>query len=75
MLKCFLHFSSCNRSFSTEVESATQTPVWATKHVFTDIEHEEVLNTKLDVTVWNFSHNVKHECIGKKKNCNPLQVC
>ena len=46
------------------MESATQNPVWATKHVFSDIEHDEVLNSRLDVTVWNFSHALRHECIG-----------
>ena len=55
----------CNRTFSTEVESASQSPVWGAKHVFSDIEREELLYAKLDITVWNFSHAPKHECIGK----------
>ena len=57
--------SRCNRTFSTDVESASQSPVWATKHVFSDIELDQVLNAKIDLTVWNFSNNPKHECIGK----------
>ena len=61
----FNFFFRCNRTFSTEVESASQSPVWGAKHVFSDIEREELLYAKLDITVWNFSHAPKHECIGK----------
>ena len=59
----------CNRTFSTEVESASQSPVWGAKHVFSDIEREELLYAKLDITVWNFSHAPKHECIGTYNIC------
>ncbi len=32
--------------------------------MFSDVEHDEAVSTQIEVTVWNFSHNVKHECIG-----------
>ena len=56
----------CSRSFSTKVEPATQNPVWAGKHVFPNIAHEDIPNVQLDVTVWNFSHSGQHECIGNR---------
>ena len=62
-------FYSCSRSFSTKVEEPSQNPVWATKHVFPNIAPEELNEVQLDVTVWNFSHSVQHECIGKKTLC------
>ena len=64
-----IFFYSCSRSFSTKVEEPSQNPVWATKHVFPNIAPEELNEVQLDVTVWNFSHSVQHECIGKKTLC------
>ena len=61
-------FFRCNRSFTTQVESATQNPVWASKHVFANISHQDFLDVQLQVSVWNFSNNVQHECIGKNQN-------
>ena len=58
-------FFRCNRSFTTQVESATQNPVWAAKHVFANISRQDFLDVQLQVSVWNFSNNIQHECIGK----------
>ena len=60
----FILICRCSRSFSTKVESANQNPVWAGKHVFPNIAHEDIGSVQLDVTVWNFSHSAQHECIG-----------
>ena len=60
----FFYRRRCNRSFTTQVESATQNPVWAAKHVFANISHQDFLDVQLQVSVWNFSNTVQHECIG-----------
>ena len=60
----FFYRRRCNRSFTTQVESATQNPVWAAKHVFANISHQDFLDVQLQVSVWNFSNTVQHDCIG-----------
>ena len=63
-ISLFILICRCSRSFSTKVEPANQNPVWAGKHVFPNIAHEDIGSVQLDVTVWNFSHSAQHECIG-----------
>lgn len=68
MLDRSLHSSLCcrrNRSFTTEVEESTPHPIWSKKHVFSNVEHDEFLSSQVEVSVWNFSHSVKHECLGE----------
>jgi hypothetical protein len=61
----FLSFFSRNRSFTTPVEPATPHPIWTHKHVFSNLDREEVYEGQVEVTLWNFSHTVKHECVGE----------
>ena len=56
---------SRNRSFTTPVESATPHPTWGQKHSFNGLDREELFRAQIEVTVWNFSHTSKHECIGE----------
>ena len=51
-------------TFSTEVEDATPHPVWRMKHLFS-LDQEEAYACKLEVSVWNYSHSGKHECLGE----------
>ena len=60
-----IHHCSRNRSFTTPVESATPHPTWGQKHSFSGLDQEELFGAQIEVTVWNFSHTSKHECIGE----------
>lgn len=57
--------SSRNRTFTTGVEESTPHPIWRTKHLFTDLERDELNASQLEISVWNYSNAVKHECLGK----------
>ncbi len=39
--------------------------MWTQKHVFPNLDRDEVYEGQIEVTLWNFSHTVKHECIGE----------
>ncbi|XP_059089907.1 uncharacterized protein LOC131885769 isoform X2 [Tigriopus californicus] len=54
-----------NRTFTTGVEESTPHPIWRTKHLFTDLERDELNASQLEISVWNYSNAVKHECLGK----------
>ena len=61
--------SRSSRSFTTEVDNSSQNPVWSTKHVFPNIDPESLIDAKLDVAVWHFSHNAKQQqCLGNGGN-------
>lgn len=62
-LHLFLHRR--NRSFTTPVEQSTPRPIWSTKHIFSGVECDEAAAGQLEVSLWNFSHSVKHECLGE----------
>ncbi len=62
----FFRSSRSSRSFTTEVDNSSQNPVWSTKHAFPNIDPESLIDAKLDVAVWHFSHSAKQQqCLGK----------
>ncbi len=51
--------------FSTEVADSTPHPVWRKKHLFPNVEREEFYASKVEVSVWSFSHSPQHDCLGE----------
>ena len=60
------YFLRYNRSFTSDVANATQNPLWEKEHVFAGVDHEEWASCKLELSVWSFSNNSDHKCLGIK---------
>ena len=62
--KLFLFFRY-NRSFTSDVVNATQNPVWKKKHAFVGVDDEEWTSSKLEISIWSYSTNTDHKCLGR----------
>ena len=58
-----------NRSFTSDVVNATQNPVWKKKHAFVGVDDEEWTSSKLEISIWSYSTNTDHKCLGKTNIC------
>ena len=63
---------STSRTFTTDIEGSTTQPLWGKKHVFANVEREEFVSSKLEVSVWSYGQAGSSQCLGKNKGIIPF---